>query len=185
MYYGSTTENRLTNRLAGHRRIYKRWINGKAGYTSSYAILKTEDSKIILLENIPCNTKYELAAREQWYIDNYNCVNKYKAPTGLTKAEYNTQHYIKNKDKIEEYKRIWASKNKNKQSEYDKRYYEHHKEEKKEYEKLYREKNKKIFTEKTSCLCGGHYTKHHEADHYKAKKHQKWIVDANNIQTSN
>ena len=57
VYYGSTIEDTLTNRLSGHRRGYKCWLNGKHYYyVTSFEILKYEDCKIILVESYPCNT---------------------------------------------------------------------------------------------------------------------------------
>ena len=75
VYYGSTIEKILTNRLSGHRTDYKYWLNGKQTYVTSFEIIKYEDCKIILVESFPCNTKYELTARDQYYIDNNKCVN--------------------------------------------------------------------------------------------------------------
>ena len=102
VYYGSTIEDKLTNRLAKHQTGYKSWLGGKQSYITSYEIMKFEDAKIILVENYPCNTVYELTAREQYYIDNNVCVNKYKAPTGLSREEQQKQYY---KDHEEEKKK--------------------------------------------------------------------------------
>ena len=88
VYYGSTIENTLTNRLSGHRTSYKKWLVGKDDYVTSFEIVKYEDCKIILVELFPCNTKYELTSREQHYIDNNTCVNKNKTNTGLNKKDY-------------------------------------------------------------------------------------------------
>ena len=46
---------------------------------TSFEIVNFEDVKIILIENFPCKTKYELLAREQYYIDNNICVNKQRS----------------------------------------------------------------------------------------------------------
>ena len=81
VYYGSTIETKITNRLSSHRQHYKRWLKEKYayGYVSSFEIVKFDDAKIILVENYPCNTVYELQAREQYYIDNNPCVNVSRA----------------------------------------------------------------------------------------------------------
>ncbi len=102
VYYGSTIEEVLTNRLSGHRCSYKRWLNGKTNYTSSFEIVKHEDVKIILVETCPCNTKYELIAREQYHIDNNECINKCKAFTGLNREEYKKEHYKKHSEEAKE-----------------------------------------------------------------------------------
>ena len=103
VYYGSTIESKLTNRLSKHRTDYKSWLNEKYHYMTSYEIVKYDDAKIILVENFPCNTKYELCAREQYFIDNNDCINKNKAPTGLETAEYKKHYYQNNKEKIIQY----------------------------------------------------------------------------------
>ena len=108
VYYGSTIENKLTNRLAGHRNSYRGWLEGKKPYMTSFEIVKYDDAKIVLLENFPCSTIYELCAKENYYIENNRCVNKLKPPTGLTRAEYDKQYYIDNKDvKIEKQKQYY------------------------------------------------------------------------------
>ena len=84
VYYGSTIEDKLTNRLSGHRKNYKQFLNGKCSHITSFEIIKFDNAKIILVENYPCNTKYELLAREQQYIDNNVCVNKQRAYSGMT-----------------------------------------------------------------------------------------------------
>jgi len=77
VYIGSTCEPYLSNRLAGHRGNYKRYLNGKSPCCSSYKILGTNDYDIILIEQYPCNNKEELHARERYWIEiTKNCVNK-------------------------------------------------------------------------------------------------------------
>ena len=91
VYYGSTIENKLSNRLSGHRSHYKDWIKNRFHYISSFEIVKYEDAKIILVENYPCNTKYELVAREQFYIDNNECINKRKSFVPCSLYNLNTE----------------------------------------------------------------------------------------------
>ena len=129
VYYGSTIETVLTNRLSGHRKHYKLWLNNKSNYISSYEIVKYDDVKIILVENFPCNTKYELTAREQYYIDNNECVNKWKACTGLSKQEYYKKYNEEHKDKILEYRKQYTEHHKDRIFEYKKQYREDHKDE--------------------------------------------------------
>ena len=106
VYYGSTIEKILTNRLSGHRTSYKKWLIGKDDYVTSFEIIRYEDCKIILVESFPCNTKYELTAREQYYIDSNKCVNKLRAPTGLSKKEYDDKYRKENRDIISEKRKI-------------------------------------------------------------------------------
>ena len=40
IYYGSTIEKTLSNRLGGHRSQYKLWLNNKSNYVTSFEIIK-------------------------------------------------------------------------------------------------------------------------------------------------
>ena len=129
VYYGSTIEPYLTNRLSGHRTHYKCWLNGKRNNITSYELVNFDDAKIILVETFPCNTKDELHAREQHYIDNNDCVNKQKAWSGLSKAEYQKQYNGENREKILEHNKQYYEHNKETISERYRQYYKDNKEE--------------------------------------------------------
>ena len=73
-----------------------------------------DDVKIILVENFPCNPIYELHARENYYIENNECVNKIKAYTGLTRDKYTKEYQQKNKAKTQEHTKVYQHKNKEK-----------------------------------------------------------------------
>ena len=93
-YYGSTTQA-LHKRMKGHRGDFK---SGKE-IIASFAVLQQDpDAKIVLVENYPCNSKEELNAREQYYIENNQCVNKNRSFTGMTKVEYDSSRYMENRD---------------------------------------------------------------------------------------
>jgi hypothetical protein len=137
IYIGSTAEILLSNRLGKHRRDYRSFLNGKYHYVSSFKILENNNYDIILLETYPCNNKYELKARERFYIESLNCVNK-NIPNRTVKEyyednkqkilEYNKQYNKKyreqNKQKIAEYKKEYYNDNKQKLAEYNKQYYQ-------------------------------------------------------------
>ena len=74
-YIGSTCEPTLARRLAGHRTGYKSYLKHKTKYSTSYIILEQGNYEIVLIENIPCNTKDELHARECHHINANICVN--------------------------------------------------------------------------------------------------------------
>ena len=160
VYYGSTIEPYLTNRLSAHRQKYQQWLNGKYHYVSSFEIIKFEDAKIILIQNFPCKTKDDLCAREQYHIDNNNCVNKFKAFTGLSSFDYMKQYRKDNIDTISESKKQYYEKNKLKINERHQQYYE---------------KNKSKLNQHIDCICGGKYTHQHKLEHEKTKKHQQFI----------
>ena len=166
MYFGSTIEKTLTNRLSKHRQDYKKWLIGKQHYISSYEILKFDDAKIILMENFPCKTKYELLAREQHYIDNNDCVNKLLAFI-VNKPESRRNYRELHKREITEYKKQYHIDHK----EQIKQYTDSRKSEKCEYDKQYREKNKEKSHTKFECPCGGKYLQMHKATHEKTKRH--------------
>lgn len=119
VYYGSTTMI-LKDRWKAHKSRWK-------------LKLKYDGAKIELVELFPCSCKYELEAREGYYIKNNKCVNQ-RIPT-RTDKEYREdtkdkikiqqQKYIdNNKDKISEYQKKWYLKNKKRMIEV--RYWKRH-----------------------------------------------------------
>ena len=74
-YIGSTCEPTLARRLAQHKGSYKSW-NKKTTYVTSFRVLYEDKPEIILIESYPCNSKDELIARERFYIETMECVNK-------------------------------------------------------------------------------------------------------------
>lgn len=105
VYYGSTC-SALSQRLAEHRRNYSHYMNDKYHYVTSFELIKQVHYDIILVETVVSSTKEELHARERYYIENNECVNKYIP--GRTKKE----HYEANKDDIAMYKKDYHEANK-------------------------------------------------------------------------
>ena len=131
VYIGSTTQP-LSQRLAGHIRDYKKYINSNVYNCYSSLIFECEDYKIELVEEYPCNNKQQLERKEGEYIKNNECVNKYVA--GRTQKEWykdnaeknreiTKQYYIANADKYKEYNKQYNIANANKISERKKQYY--------------------------------------------------------------
>ena len=113
IYIGSTVQDYLCNRLAGHKQKYKRYLKGKNHFVTSFDIIKNDNYKIILIENYPCNSKEELHREERKYIETIKCVNKYipsRTKTEYRKTESFKNNYLewrkKNKDNIIEKKKI-------------------------------------------------------------------------------
>ena len=151
VYYGSTIEEKLTNRLAGHRKYYKGWLSGKSSnfrYVTSFEIVKFDDAQIILVENYPCQTKYELQSREQHYIDKNDCINKNKAIIATERDEYKKQ--------------------------YNKQYREDKKEKIKQQRKQHYDDIKK---EVVICECGSKFLECSNRRHFKTKKHMKYLEE--------
>lgn len=136
IYIGSTIQS-LSKRKNQHKE--------KRNKCTSKYIIENGDYDIILIENYPCNSKEELLARERYYIENTECINK--MTPGKTKKEWyqdNRERLLieaKNKVKSEERKQYeinYAKKNKDKINEKSKIWYENNKEKKQEYDKQLR-----------------------------------------------
>jgi len=122
IYIGSTCENLLCRRLQKHKASYKCWLNPivTQGYMRSFEIIKNDDYRIILIEEYPCDTKEQLHAREQYYIDNTVCVNKNN--TYFNKTEYQRKWRNKNRENVRKIANDWSKKNPDKRREYNKKY---------------------------------------------------------------
>jgi predicted GIY-YIG superfamily endonuclease len=103
-YIGSTISP-LNTRLSQHK---------KAINCTSSQVLENGDYNIVLIEDYPCERKEQLLARERFYIENMNCVNK--------KYPLRTQHewYEDNKERLIEKQKLWNKNNKEKCNEYQK-----------------------------------------------------------------
>jgi hypothetical protein len=69
IYIGITTKRLLCMRLSQHVFDYKRYLDNKHGYVSSYEIIKTKNYKIELLEEFTFNNRKEKHQKEKHYID--------------------------------------------------------------------------------------------------------------------
>ena len=107
-YYGSTTQ-RLSQRKAEHAMAYRNSILHNYYKCSSFEVLKNEDAKIVLIEEYPCKSKFELEQREGYYQTNNPCIN-------INKAGRNTKEYRKTQEYRnfrKEYMRDYRNKKKN------------------------------------------------------------------------
>jgi len=139
--------------MSSHRAEYRKWLkDNKSRYTTSFKLLKDPDAEIILIEHFPCNSKDELRAREQYWIEQYGnkCINKNAAYTGKTQKEYKHDYNIlyreKNKEKI------------------------------KEQEQKYKELNKEWYNRKFTCdVCGVTRGIKDRARHNKTQNHLSYL----------
>ena len=197
IYYGSTTL-KLYKRKVDHVSKYKRFLEKKTHYVTSFEIIQGGDFDIVLIENIKCEDKSQLHEREKFYIKNNECVNKnipgrtvneYYQDNKVLIHEQKKEYYednkevikeqIKeyrenNKDAIKEYKKEYYEANKNAISEHQKEYYEAHKDSIKEYKKEYYEKNKNAISDKNKVkvpcsYCKNLYNKNALSRHIKLK----------------
>jgi len=94
-YYGSTTQP-LFQRKAEHKYAYK---NRQGKYRSSLVFKNAEDTQskveITCVEEVE-GTIADMLAREQWFIENNECVNK-KRLTLEEKNERRRQRYLESK----------------------------------------------------------------------------------------
>ena len=129
-YIGSTTLS-LCQRLAGHKNDIKNNNNNP----SSKQVILCNDCLITLIELFLCNSKEELLARELYYYDLYDCVNKRKPirfknqqNTKITdiknqkitdiRKQKMKEYYIENKDKLKQQRKQNYIKNKEQINEY-------------------------------------------------------------------
>ena len=82
----------------------------------SFDILQNNDYDIILLEDCPCENKDQLSARERYYIESLNCINK--IIPGRTDKEY----YENNKEKFSQKNKDYFELNKDQIKTYRKQY---------------------------------------------------------------
>ena len=87
-YIGSTTRTYLSERLGAHKFEYRKHQQGKHRFNlSSFELLQHSDCKIVLIENYPCDSRYELEARERYWIEQEPTSVNESTPT-TTKEHY-------------------------------------------------------------------------------------------------
>jgi hypothetical protein len=172
IYIGSTTKERLCQRMAYHKRDYNRWKNGKHNKVTVYDIFDkygVHNCNIYLIENCPCNTKDELNSKEGHYIRTLECINRYIPDRTL--QEYNKYYYEKNKDDIKQRHKDIYEITKEKVKEERKIYYQNNEEQIKSQKQEYYLKNKEKILEQIVCSCGCVTSKASLLRHQKSKKH--------------
>jgi hypothetical protein len=147
IYIGSTTLS-LSLRKAHHRRHYKSYKeNNKGGYCTSFKLFDFGEVDIILIEEVKCNNREQLHARERFHIENNLCVNKKIPCRNNTSKEY----YQNNKE--QELNRA------------------------KKYAKEHRKQinNKRRELQIINCECGGYYRTDRKSRHFKTLIHTNYI----------
>ena len=171
----------MSQRLAQHVCSYKRWLNGKTHFVTSFKIIEQGNYDIVLIEKYPCNSKEELHARESYYSQTIPCVNKIKQQglfMKLGQAEYDKKYYEVNKEKIIKQNKQYYVSNKAQIDKQRKQYYKANKEQIIEQHKQYYKANKEQIKinkdEKHNCDCSGCYSTSNKAQHFKTAKHIQW-----------
>jgi len=182
-YYGSTTQ-RVAQRVTGHRWNLKMHDEKRC---TSYNILKNGDWRYETVEKFMYNDKFELRNREQYYIENNECVNKQRAYNSpeynkQREKEYRIKYYHDNIEQIKEYREA----HKGESSQYKKEWYEKQKERilesRKEVYKInkaslkrYHEKKAEL-NAKVTCECGAIVNGQNLKAHQRTKKHKTLIT---------
>ena len=180
VYYGSTY-NLLRVRIQGHKDDAKRHKRNCA----SKQIILNGNYSYSMIEPYPCNSKQELHARERYWIENFDCVNKV-VPT-RTDKEYRDdnkekfkEHYQENKEEMCKQRKHYQAKNKDKINKRMAEYYQENKEELLKKNNEYRlnniEKINKRGRTKIVCECGSEINKNSISSHRKSAKHAKLLA---------
>jgi hypothetical protein len=186
-YIGSTTQS-LSQRLGGHKKDYKRFLEGKiTKQVSSFSILCENNCEMILIEDYPCENKNQLERRERHFIETVQCVNKYKpAQTKEELKEYRQKYRQENLEKITEWRKPYDQKyeqeHKVETKERKQKYYQENKEKIKERKQKYRQENQEKLTTLTNCECGGQYQHNDRARHFNTFKHKNWVATHETVQ---
>lgn len=167
VYYGSTTKKVLTKRLVEHKSDARRTLKK----CSSYLLFTEGDTvTITLVENVEnCKDKYKLRARERWYIENNDCVNK-QIPNRSAEdwRKYYKDWHAANREQINEHCREYYEVNKERIKENCREYYEENKERIKAYAR-----------EKVTCECGDTVSRGGIATHRKTQNHKNKMLKLN------
>lgn len=163
VYVGSTVQ-RLAERFRGHHTNYALYLDGKSNYVTSFKILEHGHCHIILLEDVPCERKEQLYARERYWIEKVDCINK-QLP-GRTYKEW----YQANREAISEQKKVHYQENRETVMDRVKVYYQENRGE------ILERREKKY-----ECSCGSSVRILNKARHLKTKKHQAFIANSESI----
>lgn len=189
VYVGSTTQS-LAKRVGGHRGAYRKFLNGKYHWVTSFKLLEQGSVDIVLIENFPCSSKDELHARERHWIEKLDCVNR--CIPGRTDAEYRQdnreaiaerkkQYHQDNRESILEHKKQYRQANREAIRVQQSNYYQENREALCQRRANYRQENCEAIRAqqktKNECPCGGRYTTSHKAAHLKTKKHQAFVAN--------
>ena len=173
IYIGSTVKE-IEERLIQHKHCYKRYLNNKYSYNTSFEIINDQTCFVELLAEVYFDDKHELHKKEKIFIQMYSdiCVNK-NIPTRTIKEycqdnkEKLKEYREDNKDKTKEYFKEYWQENKEKINEQKKKYYQQNKDKINEKKKHYQQQNKEKINEKIYCnicnkLVGKRYMKNHQ-----------------------
>ena len=170
-YIGSTTQP-----------LYKRLNEHRSQNNASKVIFNFDDCCITLIEDFPCERKEQLLARERYYYDLLDCVNKHKPWMSEEEKKIELKTYKEeNKEIIRAKDKIRSKKRRELNPKCHQEYYEEHKEsilskKKEDYEK---EKDSILAKkrERFTCCCGIETSIGYKYSHYKSKHHLDFLAE--------
>jgi hypothetical protein len=113
VYYGSTTQS-LNMRMLGHKSSCKQWKEGRYSFTTSFQIIERGNYSYSLVETVECEDRGQLEARERYYIENNECINRnivgrtmkeYCEANKERRNKYQKEYYKANKEHYNELRR--------------------------------------------------------------------------------
>ena len=116
IYIGSTIKS-LKDRYSAHKSDYKKWLENKRGFYSSFSLFEkygVDTCFIELIETHNCNNADELKKREGHFQAQIKCINKCRAGTGHYNKERNKDYYRKNREVILQKQKAYKELNKDK-----------------------------------------------------------------------
>ena len=137
-------------------------------------MLKLDDYDIVLIESYPCNSKDQLHARERYFTNQMECVNKMKHQgvyNELGQKQYDKQYYLEHLDEIQKNNKQYSKDHADEIRKYKQQYYLEHADEKKQYYLANADK----LNAKTNCECGGCFSNSSKSRHLKTIKHQAYL----------
>ena len=97
IYIGSTSQ-KIKRRLQQHKSHYKRYLNGKMRYLSSFEIIKYNDCYIELIKEVACEKKQLLILEGQEINNNSKCINLFLC--GKSSNDYGENYYKRRNEHI-------------------------------------------------------------------------------------
>ena len=107
IYIGSTNKKYLSQRMDTYRGDFKKWERGIHSFVRCFDIFTEYELKncvIVLLESFPCESKDALNAREAYFIETLDCLNKTKRTEGdIERDDERKKNLDKGINDIDEY----------------------------------------------------------------------------------
>jgi len=176
VYVGSTCDT-LVKRFSSHKSHKKQNMNKKLNILINE--IGIERFRIELIENYPCEDKYQLRQREGFWIRQIGTLNMMIA--GRTDSEWHKETYEEKKEEILEKKKIYHRENRDKILQYQKEFRKNNPEIAKQRDEQRYLKFKEIILsqnkEKVICECGCEITKGALYNHTKSQKHLSLLAD--------